>query len=194
MWGWVNTTTPEGTREALEAWLPRDRWREINHMLVGFGQSVCLPRGRKCGECSLAETGWCRAAWVGVPKAKRKVVVIKDEEGTVKGEVKVEEEDFEVKFKTENEEEIEAGIKIEKGRKKVMVVKGKRRPTKKTKHVGTTGGGESEVEVKAEPDSPSTGSPAMRKRRKFKVEVKEEEDDEAIIADIEDIIPNLKTS
>lgn len=51
---WVPKTgikTPEDTREALESWLPRDYWREINHLLVGLGQTVCLPVGPKCHEC-----------------------------------------------------------------------------------------------------------------------------------------------
>lgn len=68
MWGWTGkkgTETPEQTRVALESWLPRDRWREINHLLVGFGQSVCLSRAPRCGECTLAERGLCRAARVG---------------------------------------------------------------------------------------------------------------------------------
>lgn len=65
LWGWVRTKNPEETRKALEGWLPRDKWREINWLLVGFGQTVCLPRGRKCGECKLAEKGICRAAFKG---------------------------------------------------------------------------------------------------------------------------------
>ncbi|KAF8545418.1 DNA glycosylase, partial [Trichophaea hybrida] len=71
LWGWVESTTPEGTREQLEAWLPRDKWREINWLLVGFGQTTCLPRGRKCGECLLSK-GLCRAAFKGDTAAKRK--------------------------------------------------------------------------------------------------------------------------
>lgn len=136
MWGWVNTNMPEETREALEAWLPRERWREINHLLVGFGQSVCLPRGRKCGECSLAETGWCKAAWLGVPKKRR--VVVKEQKWEIK---------------------------------------------------------EEEREIKEETKTKIGGLSPTRKRRRIKVEIKEEEEDDggAIIADIEDIIPNLKT-
>jgi endonuclease-3 len=42
---------PEATRAALEAWLPRPLWREVNHVLVGFGQTTCLPRNPLCGEC-----------------------------------------------------------------------------------------------------------------------------------------------
>jgi endonuclease-3 len=51
LWGWHKTRMPEETRTTLEAWLPKDRWHEINHLLVGFGQTICLPVGRRCGEC-----------------------------------------------------------------------------------------------------------------------------------------------
>lgn len=62
LWGWHKTKTPEETRLALQAWLPRDRWREINWLLVGLGQTVCAPVGRKCGECNLGLDGLCKAA------------------------------------------------------------------------------------------------------------------------------------
>jgi endonuclease III len=62
LWGWHKTKTPEETRMALQSWLPRDRWREINHLLVGLGQAVCLPVGRRCGDCELGLQGLCRAA------------------------------------------------------------------------------------------------------------------------------------
>lgn len=62
LWGWNKTKTPEETRAALQSWLPKDRWHEINHLLVGLGQSVCLPVGRKCGECDLGMEGLCKAA------------------------------------------------------------------------------------------------------------------------------------
>ena len=35
---WVNSKTPEQTREQLEGWLPRDKWGELNGLFVGFGQ------------------------------------------------------------------------------------------------------------------------------------------------------------
>ncbi|KAL7524654.1 hypothetical protein ACHAWF_001039, partial [Thalassiosira exigua] len=38
--GWVDSTTPEKTREQLEGWLPRERWGEVNLLWVGFGQEV----------------------------------------------------------------------------------------------------------------------------------------------------------
>ncbi|UKZ72988.1 hypothetical protein TrVFT333_000626 [Trichoderma virens FT-333] len=62
MWGWNKTKNPEETRLALQSWLPHDRWREINGLLVGLGQSVCLPVGRRCGECDLGLQGLCKAA------------------------------------------------------------------------------------------------------------------------------------
>ncbi|XP_075147791.1 nth-like DNA glycosylase 1 [Haematobia irritans] len=50
---WVQRTTkePEQTRVALETWLPRDLWKEVNHLLVGFGQTTCTPVKPKCSEC-----------------------------------------------------------------------------------------------------------------------------------------------
>lgn len=51
--GWVKkpTSTPEDTRKALETWLPFELWKEVNHLLVGFGQTICLPVGPSCHEC-----------------------------------------------------------------------------------------------------------------------------------------------
>lgn len=51
--GWVQkpTPTPEDTRKALQSWLPTDLWSEVNHLMVGFGQTICLPIGPNCEEC-----------------------------------------------------------------------------------------------------------------------------------------------
>ncbi|NWW72100.1 NTH protein, partial [Climacteris rufus] len=50
---WVKKETkyPEETRVALEEWLPRELWREINWLLVGFGQQTCLPVHPRCSQC-----------------------------------------------------------------------------------------------------------------------------------------------
>ena len=64
LWGWHKTKDPEDTRLMLQAWLPRDRWHEINHLLVGFGQTICTPVARKCGGCTLSEKGLCPSAIV----------------------------------------------------------------------------------------------------------------------------------
>ncbi|KAK4075839.1 hypothetical protein Trihar35433_2399 [Trichoderma harzianum] len=48
MWGWNKTKNPEETRLALQSWLPHDRWREINSLLVGLGQAgLCKAAERK---------------------------------------------------------------------------------------------------------------------------------------------------
>ena len=47
LWGWHKTQQPEQTRAALESWLPKEKWHDINNLLVGFGQTICLPVGRK---------------------------------------------------------------------------------------------------------------------------------------------------
>ncbi|XP_036962906.1 endonuclease III-like protein 1 isoform X1 [Acanthopagrus latus] len=51
--GWLKkpTKNPEETRKALEQWLPRELWSEINWLLVGFGQQVCLPINPLCSVC-----------------------------------------------------------------------------------------------------------------------------------------------
>ncbi|CBX98849.1 similar to TPA: DNA repair protein Ntg1 [Plenodomus lingam JN3] len=92
LWGWHKTQNPEQTRAALESWLPRDKWHDINNLLVGFGQTICLPVGRKCGECKLADRGLCPSAVVGKrTKVEKEEAVVKieapGEEETVKQEV-----------------------------------------------------------------------------------------------------------
>ncbi|XP_003790839.1 endonuclease III-like protein 1 isoform X2 [Otolemur garnettii] len=51
--GWTKkaTKSPEETRGALEEWLPRELWSEINGLLVGFGQQTCLPLHPRCPTC-----------------------------------------------------------------------------------------------------------------------------------------------
>lgn len=91
-WGWHATRTAEETRRALEGWLPRERWHEINRLLVGLGQTVCLPVGRRCGECALAGTGLCKgevrgwkaAAKKGAATVRKEVMTVdKEDEGEV---------------------------------------------------------------------------------------------------------------
>lgn len=73
LWGWHKTKGPEETRAALEAWLPREKWHEINHLLVGFGQTICLPVGRNCGDCTLSAKGLCPSAVLPRTKATKKL-------------------------------------------------------------------------------------------------------------------------
>lgn len=86
MWGWHKTKGPEETRLALQAWLPKELWHEINWLLVGFGQTVCLPVGRKCGDCELGLKGLCKSAERSKVTLGRKIKeekIKKDEEGNV---------------------------------------------------------------------------------------------------------------
>jgi endonuclease-3 len=52
-WGLVRTTTPNETEYALRKILPRKYWKEINGLLVAFGQGICKPVSPLCGTCSL---------------------------------------------------------------------------------------------------------------------------------------------
>ncbi|KAF8319434.1 DNA glycosylase [Clavulina sp. PMI_390] len=76
--GWHHppTKTPEQTRLNLQSWLPNELWGEINPLLVGFGQTVCLPVGRRCSDCALSSGGLCPSANVnskgGKPRSPMK--------------------------------------------------------------------------------------------------------------------------
>ena len=63
-WGYVHTTTPPKTMEALEKTLPRKYWIEINRLLVPFGKHICTGQLPKCSTCPLLE--FCKQ--VGVTK------------------------------------------------------------------------------------------------------------------------------
>ncbi|TCD61247.1 DNA N-glycosylase and apurinic/apyrimidinic (AP) lyase [Steccherinum ochraceum] len=73
--GWHKppTKTPEQTRLNLQSWLPTELHPDINHMLVGFGQVVCLPVGPRCGECELSD-GRCPSASKTVVKTSTRKV------------------------------------------------------------------------------------------------------------------------
>jgi len=50
-WGYVETTTPEQTEDVLRKKLPKNYWKKINELLVGFGQTVCKPMSPLCSQC-----------------------------------------------------------------------------------------------------------------------------------------------
>ncbi|MCD6484431.1 MAG: endonuclease III [Candidatus Odinarchaeota archaeon] len=50
-WGYVKTKTPEETEFALREKLPKKHWKEINNILVTWGQNVCKPIGPRCDIC-----------------------------------------------------------------------------------------------------------------------------------------------
>ncbi len=51
--GLVNTKTPEETEPVLKESIPRKHWKEINLLMVRYGQNVCLPRNPRCTICGL---------------------------------------------------------------------------------------------------------------------------------------------
>ncbi len=53
--GWVKTKTPEETEHALYKVLPKKYWKEINEMMVSYGQNVCLSVSPLCNKCGLKE-------------------------------------------------------------------------------------------------------------------------------------------
>lgn len=56
MWGWVKKSEdPEKTRKELELWLPREHWADVNPLLVGFGQVVCVPKASNCDICTISK-------------------------------------------------------------------------------------------------------------------------------------------
>ncbi|KAF9265935.1 DNA glycosylase [Marasmius fiardii PR-910] len=69
--GWHKppTKNPEETRLNLQSWLPEDLHADINHMLVGFGQMICLPVGPRCDQCTLSKDKLCPSAQT--PKARK---------------------------------------------------------------------------------------------------------------------------
>jgi endonuclease-3 len=116
LWGWQSppSKNPEETRAALESWLPRDRWKEINWLLVGFGQKVCLPIGRRCGECEVGLAGLCKSAErkkVLEGRRRREEVLVKKDDGGFEKVEKMKEEAV-VKEEIVNEE-LPAGVNLE---------------------------------------------------------------------------------
>ena len=111
LWRWHKTKAPEETRAALESWLPKERWHDINRLLVGFGQTICLPVGRKCGDCTLSAKGLCPSAVIGRNTTVKRV---KKERATkVQGpeRLKVDEDDEKIVVKEEEKtvEDLENG-------------------------------------------------------------------------------------
>jgi len=84
-WHKIPTKDPEQTRLNLESWLPKERHEEINPLLVGFGQTICLPVGPRCDECSLS-SGLCPSAHLAV-KSKRQKIMAKKAAPSIKVEV-----------------------------------------------------------------------------------------------------------
>lgn len=65
-WGYVKTTTPEKTMEALHEKLPKRYWIELNSLLVPFGKHICTGKRPKCSTCPVLEM--CQQVGVKNPR------------------------------------------------------------------------------------------------------------------------------
>ena len=52
-WCLIKTKTPHETEEKLREIIPREYWKEINRLLVAFGQRICTPLRPKCDLCPI---------------------------------------------------------------------------------------------------------------------------------------------
>jgi endonuclease-3 len=52
--GWVQTTMPEETEQALYRATEQRWWPLINLYFVTWGQNVCRPLSPRCGACAIA--------------------------------------------------------------------------------------------------------------------------------------------
>jgi len=51
--GLVKTSGPDETEKELEKVVPKQAWKDINGLMVLFGQNVCRPMSPRCEECRL---------------------------------------------------------------------------------------------------------------------------------------------
>ena len=65
-WGYVRTSHPDATMEALKRTLPPSYWVEINRLLVPFGKHVCTRVRPHCSTCPVLE--YCRQVGVTTPR------------------------------------------------------------------------------------------------------------------------------
>jgi endonuclease-3 len=52
-WGLIQTKNPHQTEFALRELLPVRYWKELNSLLVAFGQGICKPISPFCSRCNL---------------------------------------------------------------------------------------------------------------------------------------------
>ncbi|XP_035515668.1 endonuclease III-like protein 1 [Morone saxatilis] len=124
--GWLKkpAKNPEETRKALEEWLPRELWSEINWLLVGFGQQVCLPVNPLCSVCLNQHS--CPSAHKSSPTKRPKAGSPRSPSPTSS-------------FKTKTEPEQESAVKDERIKKQLLPTPvspttKRRRPKSKVNH------------------------------------------------------------
>jgi endonuclease-3 len=68
--GWVGTTMPEETEQALYRATERRWWPYLNLYLVTWGQNICRPTSPRCGDCVISSE--CPRIGVDPPPLKRR--------------------------------------------------------------------------------------------------------------------------
>ena len=63
-WGFIQTPVPEKTMLELEQKVPKEKWIDVNRLLMPFGKHICTHRLPRCSTCPVLE--YCRQ--VGVTK------------------------------------------------------------------------------------------------------------------------------
>ncbi len=53
MWGVIKTKDAKESSKVLNEIIPKEYKSKLNHILVSFGQSICLPNRPKCKECPI---------------------------------------------------------------------------------------------------------------------------------------------
>lgn len=61
-WGHVQTKSPEKTMKVLLAQVPRERWIDVNRLLVPFGKHICTGERPRCSTCPVL--AFCRQVGV----------------------------------------------------------------------------------------------------------------------------------
>lgn len=54
-WGFVQTTSPEQTMLQLQQKVPKEKWIDINRLLMPFGKHICTGRLPHCSTCPVLE-------------------------------------------------------------------------------------------------------------------------------------------
>ncbi len=52
-WGYIKTKTPFESEMKLREILPKKYWKDINRLLVTYGQNICKPLNPQCNKCKI---------------------------------------------------------------------------------------------------------------------------------------------
>ncbi len=52
---WIDTQSPEESEQELMRIIPKERWIDINKLIVDHGQRICAPVRPKCDQCTVTK-------------------------------------------------------------------------------------------------------------------------------------------